>query len=195
MVFLLERLFTSKTRAGILRTLLFRSDKLFYLRELARTIAVSPVYVKKELNNLKKLGLVNESRTGNQLLFQINKNCAIFPEIRGLFLKTDFLSEMLKEQLGLEKIDFAFIFGSFVTGQEGGESDIDLFVVGSVSEDRLGRTIEKIEKKTGREINYILWGKKMFLKRAKKHHLLKEIAKKPVIMIAGDENEFRKIIK
>ena len=93
------------------------------------------------------------------------------------------------------KIDFAFIFGSFAKGIESKESDIDLFVVGAVNENDILKIIQKTEKQSGREINYVLWKKAVLMKRAKKHHLLNEIAKNPVMMLVGDETEFRKIIK
>ena len=192
---MLEKLFTSKTRTNILKLLVFNSDKQFYLRELAREIKTTPVYVKKELQNLEKLNLVCESKKGNQILFQINKKCLIFPEIKNLFLKTEFFCELLRKSVEQFEVNFAFIFGSFAKGEESAESDIDLFVVGNVKEDELLKAIHPIENKTGREINYILWKKSLLLKRAKKHHLLNEIAKKPIVMIIGKENELRKIIK
>lgn len=192
---MLERLFTSTTRVRILKTLIFDSDKQFHLRELSREIKTTPIYVKKELQNLQKLNLIITSKKGNLTLFQINKESLIFSELKGIFLKTEFFSDMLKESLKKLRIDFAFIFGSFAKDTESKESDIDLFVVGDVNENNLLQIIQKIEKQTRREINYILWKKSLLLKRAKKHHLLNEIAKNPVIMLVGDENELRKIIK
>jgi len=191
---LLENLFTSRVRVNILKLLIFNSDKEFHLREIARKIDANPTYVKKELQNLKEINLVSESKKGNLSLFKINRNSLIFPELKNIFIKTEYFLELIKKSLKKLKIDFAFIFGSFAKGKESKESDIDLFVVGDVEEDELLKTIQKIEMQSGREINYILWKKSLFMKRAKKHHLLNEIAKNPVIMLVGDEDELRKII-
>lgn len=191
---MIEKLFTSTTRTRILKLLLLNPDKEFHLRELAREIGITPVYVNKELQNLKDLNLVLCSRKGNLSIFQINRGSLIFPELKNIFLKTEIFVEIIKESVKKLKIEFAFIYGSFAKGIESKESDIDLFVAGSIHEDELGRIIHKIEKRIKREVNYILWRVELFLRRAKKHHLLNEIAKNPVIMLVGDENELRTII-
>ncbi len=192
---MLEKLFTSKTRIRILELLIFNPNRQFHLREISRKIKITPIYVKKELQNLKELNLILESKKGNLNLFQINKNSPIFTELKNIFIKTKYFGELIKKSLKKLKIDFAFIFGSFARGIESKESDIDLFVIGNVKENELLKIIQKIEKQTGREINYILWKKSLFVKRAKKHHLLNEIAKNPIILLVGDENELGKIIK
>jgi predicted nucleotidyltransferase len=191
---MLEKLFTSKTRTGILKILLFNPGKEFHLRELSREVSITPIYVKKELDNLRELNLVFSSKKGNLNIYQINKNSPLFSELKSIFLKTEFLAEIIKESVKKLKVDFAFIYGSFAKGVESEESDIDLFVVGNIEEDKLVGVIQSIEKKVKREINYILWSKDLFVKRAKKHHLLNEIAKNPIIMLIGKENELRKII-
>lgn len=175
--------------------LISNPDREFHLRELSREVKITPIYVKKELQNLEELNLVLKTKKGNLSLFQINRNSLIFTELKSIFMKTEYFGELAKKSLKKLKIDFAFIFGSFAKGIERKESDIDLFVVGDANENDLLQIIQKIEKRTGREINYILWKKTVLMKRAKKHHLLNEIARNPIIMLIGDENEFRKIIK
>jgi len=192
---MLEKLFTSETRTRILKILLFNPDKEIHLRELSREIKITPIYVKKELQNLEQLNLVLSSKKGNLTLFKINRNSNIFSELKSIFLKTEFLSEIIKKSIKKLKIDFSFIYGSFAKGVESEGSDIDLFVVGSLDEDELVKIVQRIEKKISREVNYILWNKDLFLKRARKHHLLNEIAKNPIIMLVGDEDGLRKIIR
>lgn len=192
---MLENLFTSKTRTRILGVLILNSNREFHLREIARKIDITPTYVKKELKNLQKLNLIVTSKKGNLSLFQINRDSIIFDELKSIFIKIEYFGELLKKSLKELKIDFGFIFGSFAKGIENTESDIDLFVVGEVDENDLLTIIQEIERQTKREINYIVWKKADLMERAKKHHLLNEIAKNPVIMLVGDENEFRKIIE
>jgi len=191
---LLKRLFPSRARIKILELLIFNPEKEFHLREISRQVKITPTYVKKELQNLKELNLILESKKGNLNLFQINKNSLLFTELRNIFTKTEYFEELIKKDLKGLRIDFAFIFGSFAKGIESEDSDIDLFVVGDVNESDLLRIIQKIEKQTGREINYVLWKKPILMKRTEKHNLFNSIAKNPVIMLIGDEDEFRKII-
>jgi hypothetical protein len=69
-------------------------------------------------------------------------------------------------------------------------------IVGNVGEERVLKAVSAIEQKTGREINYIVWSDEEFRKRAKAgHHLLTEMARKPVIMLVGEESEFRRAAK
>ena len=192
---MLERLFTSKTRIKILSLLMFNQDKEYHLREIARIIKISPVYAAKELENLSKLNLINKSKKGNLSLYSINKNCIILDELRQIFIKTDYLWELIRRELE-GKVNYAFIYGSFAKGEETEKSDIDLFVIGEMKEDSLIKIIQKLEKNTGREINYILWNEKTFQQRAKSHHhLLKTVKKNKIIMLAGEENEFRDTIR
>lgn len=193
---MLERLFTSKSRIKILQLLIFNTQSEFHLRQIARLTGVSPPYVKRELSNLSKLNLITESTKGNLKLFRINKGSPIFAELKRIFLKTESLGNLLKKKLKSLELKYVLIYGSFAAGEETEKSDIDLLVIGNIKEERILKIVTQSEAKVGREINYILWNEKEFEKRAiQKHHLLVEIVSKPIIMLVGDENEFRKAVK
>lgn len=52
-------------------------------------------------------------------------------------LKTEGVAQALKEQLGeIGDVECIFIYGSFAKGSTGAKSDIDLFIVGDVDENR-----------------------------------------------------------
>ncbi len=192
---MLERLFTSRVRTKLLAKLLFSAGRQFHLREIAREIGASPVHAGKEIKRLASLGLVRERKVGNLTLFQANEGAPIFPELKRIFLKTEVFPESVKGHLAGLSIEFAFIFGSFAKNMESERSDIDLFVIGDVDEGSILRMIQKLESGLGREINYILWKRSVFERRASEgHHLLKSISKNPVVMIIGDEAELRRII-
>jgi len=192
---MLESLFTSKSRVKILKLLIFSQEDI-HLREIARRTDVTPPYVKKEIEKLRKLNLVTETRRGNQKIFKINKSSPIYEDLKRMFLKTEVLGDVIKESLENEDIKYALIFGSFAKGEENEKSDIDLLVIGSLKEESILKIVRDSESKTGREINYILWNEKEFEKRAKEgHHLLKDIIIKPVIMLIGDFDEFRRAVK
>jgi len=89
----LDRLFTSKTRVRILKTLLLNPNKQFYLRELSREIKITPTYVKKELQNLQELDLVLKSKKGNLHLFRINRKSPISTELKSIFIKIEHLKD------------------------------------------------------------------------------------------------------
>lgn len=188
---MIEKLLKSKTMARVLGLLLFSGP--LHLREIARRIDTSPVYVQKELKNLEELGLASNQRIGNLSVWEINRSAALYPEIKSIYLKTDGLGEVLGEMVKGTGIRFAVIYGSFAKGTESQKSDIDLFLVGSTDEKRFIGEIAKAEEKIGREINYIMWSEGEFAKNARGgHHLLLNILKNPVIWVKGEEHEFRK---
>lgn len=192
---MLEHLFTSKTRIKVLTLLMFNQDKECHLRGIARTIGISPIYVTKELENLSKINLIKKTKKANLNIYAINRECVFLNELKTIFLKTDYLGELIKKELKC-KVKYCFIYGSFAKGIEKEASDIDLFLVSGINEDELIKIIQKLEKTTKREINYILWNEKTFNQRATKgHHLLRTIKKNKIIMLTGNENEFRKQIR
>lgn len=191
---MLERLFTSKIRTKLLSLLLFNPGKNFHLREIARLVKANPTYVAKELNNLSNIGLVNKSKHANLSVYLLNKDNVFVNDLKNLFLKTDYLGDIIKKHF-VNKAKFVFIYGSFAKGTEGLSSDIDLFVISAIKEDDLLSIIKIIEDKVGREVNYVLWDETTFKKRAAGHHLLRTINKEKIIMLVGDEDEFRKQIK
>jgi predicted nucleotidyltransferase len=194
---MLEKLFTSKARVKILELLLFDPLSEFHIREISRRTKVSAPYVKKELDQLRKINLVTETSRGNLKLYRINRDSPIVEDIKRIFLKTDSLGGLLSKELSeLGKIDYALVYGSFARGDETENSDIDLLVVGKVDEEKLVPLIGSIEKQIGREVNYILWTSSEFNKRAgERHNLLLDIIGKPFIMLIGDANEFRRAAK
>ena len=197
MITKINHLFGSESRVKILAKLILNPDKSFYMRELEKELDLNFLLVHRELTNLKELGLVTDERRGKIRLFRINKTSPIYPEIRGLILKTAGIGDVIRDAMkGTGKIKYALVFGSVARGEEKETSDIDLLLIGDIDEEKLIPKIKNAEGKISREINYITWSEKEFGKRTKeKIGLLIEIEKNPVIMIIGDENEFREAAK
>jgi predicted nucleotidyltransferase len=106
------------------------------------------------------------------------------------------LDEVILKGLYNKDIKYALIYGSFAKGMETATSDIDLLVVGNVDEDSLMKSVSKTERISGREINFVLWKEKDLMEKARKNiPLIKEISKTPIMMIIGDEDEFKRLVK
>jgi predicted nucleotidyltransferase len=197
MTYRIDRLFGSKTRVALLSRLLMNADKSFYIRQLAKETNIPYSMLYKEEKNLASLGVVNEEKKGKVTLVSVNKKLPYFAELKGLVMKTAGLASLLGNALSkLTDVRYALIYGSFASGQETESSDVDVLIVGNVGEERILKAVSAIEEKTGREINYIVWSEGEFRKRVRsKHHILTETARKPVIMLIGEENEFRRAAK
>jgi|TARA_Y100000310_G_scaffold344400_1_gene456974 DNA-binding HxlR family transcriptional regulator len=85
-MYTLQYLFTSKTRIKILDLLLF-NNRSYHLRDLARKIRITPIYVSKELKKLEKINLVHKKKIANLTLYKINNNCKIKEELKIIFKK------------------------------------------------------------------------------------------------------------
>lgn len=193
----IDRLFGSKTRVSLLCKLIMNPDKSFYIRELSKELGIPYSVLYKEEKNLVSLSLVNEEKKGKVTLVSINKKLPYFSELKSLIIKTVGLCDLLKSVLSeLKEIKYALVYGSFASGEESVLSDVDLLIIGDVDEEKILNRITQLEKEVGREINYILWSEDEFKKRIEnKHNLLIEIANSPIMMLVGEEDEFRRAIK
>jgi predicted nucleotidyltransferase len=193
----MDRLFGSKTRVSLLSKLLMNPHKSFYIRELSRELNIPYSMLYKEEKNLVSLNILNEEKRGKVTLVSVNNSLPYVAELKNLLIKTAGLGNLLKSALSeLKEIRYALVYGSFASGEESASSDVDLLIIGDAREEKILTAISRVEKEVGREVNYILWNDEEFMKRVKsKHHLLMEIAGKPIIMLVGEEDEFRRTAK
>ncbi|MBU0457374.1 MAG: nucleotidyltransferase domain-containing protein [Nanoarchaeota archaeon] len=185
---MLEKLFTSKTRIKLLTHLLFSTEE-YKLRELSRKLKIPVSAVSRELKNLQNISLVKKEKEH----FTINSDSNILLELRNIFIKTDAFKIELEKSLESKLIQFAFVFGSFANETYTAESDIDLFIVGKISNEEVFLKIKPLERKLAREINPIIWPL-ADLKKKKNSSIVRDIARKKIIMLKGKEYELRKII-
>jgi len=164
---MLEKLFTSRTRVKLLTLFLLNPGKAFYLRELARATDENVNAVRRELLNLEALGLLQSERKGTAKYYQVNREMPLYDELSSMILKTEGVAKVLQERLPELGVEVAFLYGSFARGTAGAESDIDLFIIGEPSEEKLIVLIQEVEKKLSREINYVLFTPHEFEQRKK----------------------------
>lgn len=192
---LLETLFRSKTLIQILKFLFLNQTKEYYLNELADYVDISASTTLRELNKIKPLDIVTRSSQGFTTYYRINKNCIIFEELKKIFLKFELTDELIRKEIDDFSIKYALIYGSFARGTETETSDMDLLIIGDVERNLILNSISKLENKIGREINFILWTEPEFKEKIHKIALLENIQKQEIIMIKGDEHEFKKTIE
>jgi hypothetical protein len=178
---MLESLLTSRTRAKLLSLFLSHPDERFHIREVARKSSENYNSVRRELNNLESIGVLLSERKANLRYYRINRALPIYPDLKSIYYKTDGLGDIIRNDLcGIGKIEMVFIYGSVAKNLEAFSSDLDLFIVGSLDEDELIRSVRKIEEKISREINYV------WLTPEEYRHNLKK--KDPFVMNVMNEN-------
>jgi DNA-binding transcriptional ArsR family regulator len=181
-----------KTRQGILAATLVQPKKAWYVSELARRMGVPSSSLQRELQDLTEAGILKTHRQGRMAYYQANTDSPLFPDLRGLMLKTaglvDVLVDALKPVGG--KLRVVFVYGSIASGQEQSDSDIDLMVIGKVSPAELALPLRHARELIGREINPKVYTPAEFdKKRAAKNHFLTQVLDKPKLFILGNSNE------
>ena len=179
-------LISSKIRIEILKILTLNPESTFNINELSRRTGFSIRGVEKELKNLLTGGILKREVSGNQHRYQLDLLCQIYQEIKAIITKTVGLAELVKQALiSVEKkIERAFIYGSFASGDYGNESDVDLFVVTELSGLKLAELLGEVQNEIGRSINVSQFTADEFNKRKEQNdHFLKRVLEGPKINI------------
>lgn len=192
----LELLFRTKGQILIMKLFFLNPSAELHINEIARRTNLSPSYVVTELGVLQRIGLVIRKEQGNLALYRANAKNIIYEDLKRIFIKYTLVDHIIARKLPVNEVKYALIYGSFAKGTEREISDIDLLVIGKISDDTLLNSIMKAQKEIGREINYILWTEDEFRQKSRERiALLREILKTPVIMVIGEEGEFKRSIE
>lgn len=194
---MLQKLFSSRVRVEILSVFLMNPEKKLYVREVERLTGEDYKNVSMELRNLKEIGLLSSRNEGNLKYFSLNKEFVIYEELKSIFMKTKGAVGILRKAVSTKRhIDYAFIYGSFATGEERAESDIDVMIIGGISLEEVLALIRGPEEKLSREINVSLYGLQEIRKRVKdRDPFIMEVLEGSTIMLVGDEDELRRVIE
>jgi len=194
---MLEKLFSSKARIAVLKLFLFNPEDSYYLREISSLANIPIRGVQREVKKLKEIGLLEESISGNRVYYRANRKSPIFEDLKRIFFKTEGIVKALKESLeDKNKIDFAFIYGSYAEGKETTSSDIDLMVLGDIESKKVSKILSGVKENLQREINFVVFSMIEFVGRIKdKDNFLLSVMKEPKIMILGREDELKRAIK
>lgn len=160
---MLKKLFTSKARIKLLEIFLLNPDGEFFIRELTRRLDEQINSIRRELGNLKSIGLLRSRAKNRKKFYIVNKGFLLFNELRSIIVKaSSTIDEISKKLQKLGDMDLLVISGVFLDKK----SPTDLFIVGeierSVLEDFISREIE-----TKHPIKMSLMSREDFLYRLK----------------------------
>jgi predicted nucleotidyltransferase len=192
----LEELFSSKARVAILRLFLLNPDDRFYVREVAARTNQPRRAIQRELPKLEAIGLLEHTIDGNRKYYRVNRKCSIFAELKSIFLKTVGLGDALREFLRQAEgaIHVAFIYGSYAKGEESTTSDIDLFVVGTITARELSAVLATAKSQLGREINPVMMTWEEFTaKVASRNHFVLSVLEEPKTFLVGNVEDLESL--
>lgn len=193
---ILDTLFSSGTRVGLLTILLLEPQGKFYLRELAARSGLPVGNVRRELSALVAAGIVTKDVRGKQAYYSINERCPVIPELRSMFAKTTGPAGIIKSSLESlsDHIRMAFIYGSVAKGRLTEDSDVDLMIVGEISFKEAVNALRQAQDQLGREINPTVYPVKEFAGKVRnKDRFITSVLNEPKVYIIGDEDELRRL--
>ena len=191
-----DALFT-KTQQRVLGVLFGQPDRSFYANEIIGLAASGSGSVQRELARLEAAAIVTVRRVGNQKHYQANHDNPIFPELRGIVMKTFGVADVLRASLQalLSTIEVAFVYGSLAKGQERAGSDIDLLVVGAVgSNAALLEALSPAGAQLGRTVNPTLYTADEFAQRVEDgKSFIMRVLEQPKIFVKGSEHDITRL--
>lgn len=176
----LKALFSSMTRVKLLSTFLLHPEQEYFIRELTRLLSEQINSIRRELENLKRIGLVKSRNRNRRKYFRVNPEFELYLDLRNLYGKAvkgeGVLIVELKQIPGLKLLVLA---GTFV-----GEDDrVDLLLVGDVLKESVEKLLE--QDPALRTVKYSIFSQADFLYRLHlKDKFIKDILESPTHIIA-----------
>ena len=157
---LLKPFFGSRTRVKLMGLFLLHPKNEFFIREITRKLSEQINSVRRELNNLKKVGLLKTRSKNRKKYYYINQDFALLDEFANIFTKVNNpQDEIIKAVSGFGKVDFLLFGGQFV----GVKGDVDMFVVGDVDKNVLKQYLE--EELSASKVKFTVMSRADFLYR------------------------------
>lgn len=179
-------------RRRVLAALLIDPDRDLHLSEIVRRTSLAASTVQREVVALSEAGILLRRVEGRQVYYRANRACPIFPELRGIVLKTVGLGDLLREALEPlgQRVRLAFVFGSMADGTAGSDSDVDLMVVGNASLEELAPHLRGAREALARDVNAVTMSEDEFAAAAREQdHFVATVTSRPVIMVKGERDE------
>jgi hypothetical protein len=160
---MLKRLFTSTTRVKLLTIFLLNPEQEFFIRELTRELNEQINSIRRELDNLRRLGLLRAREKNRKKYYTVNKNFLLFNELKAIVVKgISNKDEITKRIAALGAVDVLIFSGIFVNR----DSLIDLLIVGEIDKEKLEDYLNN-ELDTSRPIKFSIMTRDDYLYRRK----------------------------
>jgi predicted nucleotidyltransferase len=193
---ILAEILSSRVRAEFFRILFGINSNEYHLREIQRQSGYAIGTVRQEAKKLERLQLITKRVDGNRTYYKANRQHPLYKILHEMVLQTSGLVDIFERSLDNRRIEIAFIFGSIAQGTEKSDSDIDLFIVGSISMRELSTILKEPRQTLNREINpYIMKIEELKMRKRTNDHFISNVFKSPKLFIIGTENDLTKLGK
>src|SRR3989338_3870653 len=83
----LKALFSSQTRVKLLSTFLLHPEEEYFIRELTRLLNEQINSIRRELENLRRIGLVKARHKNRKKYYKIDPEFLLYKDLQSLFSK------------------------------------------------------------------------------------------------------------
>jgi len=182
---MLKHLFTSKARVKLLTIFLLRPDEEYFVRELTRELDEQINSIRRELDNLKKMGLLKSKARNRRKFYSVNKHFVLFNELRTIILKANGpIEALIKSITKMGEVEFLLLSGVFLQK----ESPVDLLLVGDLDKEDLEKFLDTLENPE--PIKFSILKKDDFEYRVKcRDQFIVDLIQDPANMIAVNKLE------
>jgi predicted nucleotidyltransferase len=151
---LMTELFGGVGRYKALRCLFEHADRAFGTRELATAAGIDAGNASRWLRRWTDIGLLERRTERGLAVFQASKDPALVP-LKLLLQQDSEMVQVLRTQLQAlgNDVDVAVIFGSAARGETHAQSDIDVLVLGKLSELKVNALLKPVGRKLGRPVH------------------------------------------
>ncbi len=192
---MMNELFISKVRVGIIKLFLTNPNSQFHVREVARRVGAEINAVRRELSRLVRIKFLKKIPRGNRIYLEAREDFALFDELLGMVAKDTGLGRAIlekREELG--KINLAMFAKPFIKGRVSKPSEVDLLIVGKVSTPLLSKLVENEQQRLGHEVNYtVLTPEEFDFRKRRKDPFIVDVLSQPRIVLLGNEEKYCKL--
>lgn len=176
---ILKALFSSQTRVKLLSTFLLHPDSEFFIRELTRLLGEQINSIRRELENLRRIGLVRARHRNRKKYYHVDPEFPLYVDLRNMFAKEiQAESPIIASLKKLPNVSLIVLAGSFT----GTESKVDLLIVGQVQREVLEALL--LQDPSLKNVKYSIFPEPDFLYRLSlKDRFILEILQDPRHMI------------
>jgi len=159
---MLKAFFGSKTRVKLLGLFLLHPKNEYFIRELTRTLKEQINSIRRELNNLKKVGLLKTYSKNRKKYYYLNQDFELVEEFKSIFAKiAQPQDEMVKEIDTFGTLDYLLLSGQFVPGSA---SEVDMLIVGEMDKASLKQYLDH-DLPSQKKVKYTVLSRADFLYR------------------------------
>ena len=187
----LAQILSSTVKAEIFRLLFGLDGKPLHVRELERRSGLAIGTVRQELDRLTKLGLITARKDGNRRYYTAREDHPLYPEIRGLVLKTSGLADVLRRALAKKNALRLPLFLVQSPRRANKRTAMSIFsCIGEIGLRDVVGLLGDAAEKVGREINPRVLTPSEFRRRKRTDDpFLSRVLAEPRLFILGDERE------